>query len=91
MGRKRMRIKKYNVGETSVIAGYEALRNISAVHIIRSFFKDISGTLINLLVTISYNMSLYAGPHVVLSTDYDLTDVPVPLGISNDRTIKLVE
>lgn len=42
-------------------------------------------------VIIANSMSLFAGPHVVLNTDYDTTDVPVPGGIAHDRVITLTE
>lgn len=42
-------------------------------------------------VIISNSVSLFAGPHVVLNTDYEATDVPVPAGIAHDRIIKLTE
>lgn len=38
---------------------------------------------------ITLRMALYAGPHVVLNTDYDQTEVPVPLGIATDQNIVL--
>lgn len=40
---------------------------------------------------IAGQLSLYAGPHVVLNTNYDETDVPVPAGIAPDRSIVLTE
>lgn len=40
---------------------------------------------------VARSLSLYAGPHVVLNTNYDQTDVPVPLGIAQDRKITLTE
>ena len=42
-------------------------------------------------VIIANSVSLFAGPHVVLNTDYDATDVPVPNGIAHDRVITLTE
>lgn len=38
---------------------------------------------------IARRIALYAGPHLVLNTDYDLTDVPVPEGIGNNRSVIL--
>lgn len=40
---------------------------------------------------ITLRMALFAGPHVVLNTNYDQTEVPVPPGIAHDRQISLVE
>ena len=38
---------------------------------------------------VARRMELYAGPHLVLNSDYDLTDVPVPYGIGNNRGVVL--
>ena len=40
---------------------------------------------------IARRIELYAGPHLVLNTDYDLTDVPVPDGIGSNRSIILAQ
>lgn len=40
---------------------------------------------------IAQRLALFAGPNLVLNTDYDATDVPVPAGIAHDRVIKIVE
>ena len=40
---------------------------------------------------IARRIALYAGPHLVLNTDYDLTDVPVPDGIGNSKTVILTK
>jgi len=39
---------------------------------------------------ITGTMNLFAGPHLILNTDYDDTDVPVPQGIGADSTVALV-
>ena len=38
---------------------------------------------------IARRIELYAGPHLVLNADYDLTDVPVPYGVGNNRGVVL--
>ena len=38
---------------------------------------------------IARRIELYAGPHLVLNSDYDLTDVPVPFGVGNNRGVVL--
>lgn len=40
---------------------------------------------------VTNQMSLYAGPHLVLNTDYDQTEVPVPDGIGNSTGAVIVE
>ncbi|MEQ8823312.1 MAG: pilus assembly protein TadG-related protein [Filomicrobium sp.] len=41
---------------------------------------------------VANSMRLYGGPHLILNTDYDKTDVPVPAGIRGaGQPIKLVE
>jgi Flp pilus assembly protein TadG len=41
---------------------------------------------------IANRLALYAGPHLVLNTDYDQTDIPVPFGgAGKGRTIVLVD
>ena len=38
---------------------------------------------------IARRIELYAGPHLVLNSDYDLTDIPVPYGVGNNRGVVL--
>lgn len=40
---------------------------------------------------IARQIELYAGPNLVLNTDYDQTEVPVPAGIAQNRKITLIE
>ena len=39
---------------------------------------------------IANRLTLFAGPHLVLNTDYDTTDVPVPANIQHNNSVMLV-